>query len=458
MQNSQNRHNFALFHKTVLNNPYIKSVPTDKQAEFLLNAHMHEGFYGGAAGGGKSEALLMGALQFVDQPGYAALILRLSYADLSLPGALLDRTAEWLADTDAKWRDKTKTWEFPSGATLTFGYLEHEKDKYRYQGAEFQYVAFDELTQFTETKYQYLFSRTRRLKGSTIPIRIRSASNPGGIGHDWTKLRFITPNKVDLVPKGRYFISAKLEDNPFLDRDEYEGSLDKLDPVTFDQLRHGDWDVSVSGGMFKYEWFKYHEGKIPKGPQVRYWDLAATELSETNDPDYTVGALMSTRDGKYYIKDIIRVRAPPGEIEKIVKQTALNDGLETKIVIEQEPGSSGIYTVDNFTKNILRGYSAVGVRSTGSKIVRAQPLSAAVFNGHVMIKKDSLWAPNMVYEFVRFPNPSLVHDDQVDAVSGAYNTLAGNYGSSYAGLGLEEDIISNDIPSLDYIGNDIPGL
>ena len=98
----------------------------------------------------------------------------------------------------------------------------------------------------------------------------------------------------------------------------------------------------------------------------------------------------------------------------------------------------------------------MGVRSTGSKRGRAQPRSAAVFNGHVMIKKDSLWAPNMVYEFVRFPNPSLAHDDQVDAVSGAYNTLAGNYGSSYAGLGLEEDMMTNDIPSLGFDGNDIP--
>lgn len=397
----------------------------------------------------------MGALQFIDQPGYAALILRLSYTDLCLPGALLDRATEWLADTDANWKDKRRTWEFPSGATLTFGYLEHEKDKYRYQGAEFQYVAFDELTQFTETKYQFLFSRTRRLKGSTIPIRIRSASNPGGIGHDWVKARFIAMARQGLKEKKRYFIPAKLEDNPYLDRNAYEDSLSKLDPITFDQLRHGDWEVSISGGMFKREWFKYHEGRIPKGTQVRYWDLASTELSETNDPDYTVGALMLERDGKYYIKDIIRVRAAPGEIERIVKQSAINDGIETRIVIEQEPGSSGVYTVDNFTKNILRGYNAIGVRSTGSKIVRAQPLSAAVFNGHVMIRSDSLWAPNLMYEMIQFPN--VVHDDQVDAVSGAYNTLASNKGSSYAGFGLRGGSAIN-IPSLGYDGTSIPGL
>jgi len=412
----------------------------------LLNAGAQEGFYGGAAGGGKSEALLMAALQYVDHPGYAALILRISYADLCLPGALLDRTSDWLMNTDAKWKDKSKTWEFPSGATLTFGYLEHEKDKYRYQGAEFQYVAFDELTQFTETKYRYLFSRTRRLKGSTIPIRIRSASNPGGVGHNWVKARFISPYKKDLLAKGRYFTPAKLEDNPYLDKSEYEESLDQLDPITYDQLRHGDWDVSMSGGMFKHEWFKYHDKKIPTGPHVRYWDLAATELTPENDPDFTVGALMSTRDGKYYIKDIIRVQASPGDVEKLVKQTAIHDGFETSIVIEQEPGSSGVYTVENFTKNVLRGYSAIGVRSTGSKIVRAQPLSAAIYNGHVMITADSVWAPTLIYEMVQFPNAG--HDDQVDAVSGAYNTLAGSFGSSYAGVNLERDMIANDIPSL----------
>ena len=95
----------------------------------------------------------MGALQFVDVPGYAAILFRRTYADLSLPGALMDRAKEWLAGTAARWSDKEKTWHFPSGATLTFGYLEHEDDKYRYQSSEFQFLGFDELTQFSEAQF-----------------------------------------------------------------------------------------------------------------------------------------------------------------------------------------------------------------------------------------------------------------------------------------------------------------
>ncbi len=332
MKDSQNSINFATFVRTVLNNHYIKSKPTSKQAEFLISGALIEGFYGGAAGGGKSESLLSAALQYVEEPKYSALLLRRSYADLSLPGALMDRAAEWLTDTDAHWRDKSKTWEFPSGATLTFGYLEHEKDKYRYQGSEFQFVGFDELTQFTETQYTYLFSRSRRIRGSRIPIRMRSASNPGGVGHDWVKTRFIAPEPSWLAKENRFFVPAQLEDNPYLDCEEYCQTLDMLDPVTKEQLRYGNWDIALQGGMFKREWFEYTD-EIPDGPQVRFWDFAATKPINGSDPDWTVGCLMSETKGRYYVRDIIRMRGNPGEVEALVTSTARMDGYKTRIVI-----------------------------------------------------------------------------------------------------------------------------
>jgi hypothetical protein len=81
----------------------------------------------------------MAALQYVDVPGYAALLLRRTYADLALPGAIMSRAEEWLANTPAQWHDKEKTWAFPSGASLSFGYLDGPRDHYRYQGSEFQF-------------------------------------------------------------------------------------------------------------------------------------------------------------------------------------------------------------------------------------------------------------------------------------------------------------------------------
>ncbi len=199
----------AVMRATILENPWIPHDPTPKQAEFLLMPDL-EVLFGGSAGGGKSEALLMAALQYVDVPGYAAILFRRTYTDLALPGALMDRAHEWLQGTAAKWSEKNKTWTFPSGATLSFGYLENENDKYRYQSAEFQFIGFDELTQFTETQYLYLFSRLRRLEGSKIPLRMRAASNPGGVGHEWVKQRFIVGDKP--------FVPASLDDNPYIDR------------------------------------------------------------------------------------------------------------------------------------------------------------------------------------------------------------------------------------------------
>jgi hypothetical protein len=209
----------------------------------LLLPHL-EAFYGGEPGGGKSDALLMGALQYVDVPGYAAILFRRTYTDLSLPEALMSRAHEWLRGTDARWRETTKTWTFPSGASMSFGYLENEKDKYRYQSAAFQYVAFDEVSQFYETQYTYLFSRLRRLEGSTIPLRMRSASNPPTTSEgQWVKDRFITNRPRDVI-----FIPAGLDDNPHIDKEAYLSSLDHLDEITRKALF--DWFASVEGLVF----------------------------------------------------------------------------------------------------------------------------------------------------------------------------------------------------------------
>jgi hypothetical protein len=224
---------------------YCPHAPHAKQHAFLWLDNL-EALYGGAAGGGKSDALLMAALQYVDVPEYAAILFRRQYSDLALPGALMSRAHEWLAPTDAQWNDIEKTWTFPSGATLTFGYLKTDKDKYRYQSAEFQFVGFDELTQFPRSDYIYLFSRLRRLEGSNIPIRMRSATNPGGLGHLWVKNRFIV-KEDDTGPEEPVFIPARLKDNPSIDQTLYLFALEQLDEETRQQLLLGDWDAREPG-------------------------------------------------------------------------------------------------------------------------------------------------------------------------------------------------------------------
>ena len=239
--------------------PYVPHTPFVPQHVFLAldELGIEEALYGGAAGGGKSDALLTAALKYVDIPGYAALLLRKSYSDLALPGAIMDRSKEWLHETDARWSEVDKKWTFPTGATLSFGYLQSANDKYRYQGAEFQMVGFDELTQFDETDYRYLLSRLRRPSEgplSHVPLRMRAATNPGGRGHRWVKRRFIDQlsdpdDPVDTPTKARrrVFIPAKLRDNPATDRAAYAEKLAGLDPQTRAQLLDGDWNAREPG-------------------------------------------------------------------------------------------------------------------------------------------------------------------------------------------------------------------
>lgn len=225
---------------------YIPHKPSIKQAEFLA-VQTEEALYGGAAGGGKSDALLMAALEHVHVPGYAALILRRTYQDLARSDAIMARADEWLRGTNARWRAETRTWHFPSGATLSFGYFDTQADRRNYQGGAWQFIAFDELTQFPEAWYLYLFSRLRKTH-QPVPLRMRAATNPGDIGHEWVFKRFIEPGD-----KSRPFVPARLDDNPHLDRDAYRRQLSKLDEVTRRQLEDGAWIQDTSGLVYHYD-------------------------------------------------------------------------------------------------------------------------------------------------------------------------------------------------------------
>lgn len=226
---------------------YSPHAPFPAQQRFL-DLDCFEALYGGAAGGGKSDALLMAALQYVHIPYYNALILRKSYSDLSLPGAIMDRSHAWLRGTDATWAGLDRQWRFPSGAKIQFGYLDNENDKFRYQSANFHYIAFDELTQFPESRYSYLLSRCRRNANETVPLRIRSASNPGGVGHDWVWRRFVSSDAAH----GRIFVPAGLGDNPHLDQASYRKALESLDSVTRRQLLDGEWIQDTSGLVYRF--------------------------------------------------------------------------------------------------------------------------------------------------------------------------------------------------------------
>lgn len=410
---------------TILDNPWIVWKPQitadgrSPQTEFLMLDNL-EVFYGGAGGGGKTVAILAGALQYVTKPKYIALLLRRTYSDLSLPKSLMDLSHIWLDGTDAKWNVSTHTWTFPSGARVVFGYCQNEGDEHRYQSAEFQYIGVDELTEWFEVQYTFLFSRLRRPTEMTIPIRMRSAANPGGIGHEWVKQRFVAKTKDD---DDRVFIPAKLCDNPKLDQQMYTKCLMNLNPIRREQILNGDWNINPHGRMFQRGWFGLVDDYPRGGKVVRYWDKAATEPKRGKDPDWTVGVKATMVDGVFYVIDVKRFRGTPQLNESTIKQTAQMDGKSVDIYMEQEPGSAGVADIDNFARRVLLGYSFRGVKTTGSKEIRANPLSSAAEQGNVKLVKGS-WIRDFLDEFELFPCGA--HDDIVDATSGAFSKLGQN--------------------------------
>lgn len=455
--------------------PYVAHIPHPAQQVFL-NLNVREALYGGAAGGGKSDALLMAALQYVDVPGYSALILRRTWADLVLPGAIMDRAGAWLSGTPAQKRDGGRYWTFPSGARLQFGYLARDDDKYRYQSAEFQFVGFDELTQWDrEETYDYMFSRIRRPQLSclncklplsrethhsrtniykhttvegrkkcggarafpdpavllqypdsadginifNVPLRMRAATNPGGRGAHWVKARLVD-NRTKR--KGSVFVPARLLDNPSLDQKTYTENLMHLSPIERERLLNGDWDITEGGDMFERVDFTGVDYPPPHNDhevkRVRFWDMAA---SDGDRSDWTVGALCSLHQGIFTVEHIVRVRKKPHETEKILAQMALSDGLEVHIRMEMEGGSAGKAIIDQYKRGIFRGFNFDGIRSTGSKPARASALAAYAKNStHVRIVTEH-WNRAFLDEMEAFPNGA--HDDQVDATASAFNYL-----------------------------------
>ena len=239
------------------NKESIVFKPNDGPQTDFLAAGEQDVLYGGAAGGGKSFAMLVDPLRFMNRSEHRALLLRRSMPELR---ELIDKSRELYtkAFPGAKFREVEKVWKFPSGATLEFGYLDRDADVYRYQGQSYSWIGIDELTQYpTEFPLQYLQSRLRTTDSEIKPY-IRCTANPGGVGGHWVRKRYLTPappNEAFKGPDGltRKFIPARLEDNPYLSKDgRYEQMLASLPPVQRKQLLEGNWDVAEGAAFVEF--------------------------------------------------------------------------------------------------------------------------------------------------------------------------------------------------------------
>lgn len=447
---------WQLYLHTIEANPYIpKQTPDNypwkaypKQIEFLTMT-CSEAFYGGAGGGGKSSALLMAALQFAHiVPNYHALILRNASPDLKQADGLIPRAMEWFGHL-AKWNETYRFFTFPNGSTLRLGQLGEENDKYKYRGGAWQFIAYDELSLFTQTQYTYLFSRRRKLVGMDIPLRTRSASNPGGRGHGWVKQRFVKPGSAD-----RPFIPALIADNPSLDAKSYREGLAQMDVHERRQIEEGSWD-EFQGGRFLRQWlrewtakrdahgimrFVLHERPAatfcdpkpagdPNGIQCRQcWTFITVDpaASVKAASDYTViGVFAVTPWRDILVLDMVREQT---RVDAIVPKIAEVCQDYSPLWVGIEDTGFQVMLKDAARKH--PGIPAVrGLKHEGlDKLVRATPAINYAAEGRIYFPPpipEYPWVDECVAEIVQFTgDPKLdAHDDVVDVLSYAVRYL-----------------------------------
>ncbi|MDD2994449.1 MAG: terminase family protein, partial [Pygmaiobacter sp.] len=239
---------------------------TPRQHTFIT-AKADEVLFGGAAGGGKSWAQLIDALLYaLTYPGSRQLVLRRTFPDLERSLILVHYGLYPRAIY--RYNAATHRGTFANGSTVEFGYCDSENDVYRYQGAEYDVIRFDELTHFTQQMYIYLISRVRG--ANSYPKGVKSTTNPGGVGHAWVKQRFIDtcpPRQLYRTHAGtRLFLPSKIFDNPFLLKKDpaYLKRLENLAEKDRRALLQGDWDVFE--GQYFTEWRR--EAHVVKAHEI----------------------------------------------------------------------------------------------------------------------------------------------------------------------------------------------
>ena len=423
----------------------LNKIPLNNQITFLTYP-AEELLYGGMAGGGKSEALLLGALQYVEEKHipndenkltYDALILRRTLDDLEMPNAILDRAKQWLLPLEdsglVRYRDLRKQFRFSSGATLTFRYLAHNNDLNKYQGAEFQYIGFDELTQFHENQYNYLHSRLRKTENNQLPLRMMSASNPGGVGHNWVKAKFIKGN----VP----FVPSSYLENIYLNQEEYGKQLDKLDTLTKQQLKYGDWDTELQTGLLldrehlNKALISYDEYKNWK-PEL---NVIGIDKASTGEDKFAVTSLTGFENGKLVLTNMFSTTDsfPEEYVLEFIEEEY--EKYNTYLVnFEGEPGSDSLYALRHWQRVLEPLSTKYGIiiddtKPITNKFNRARPIAMSVKEGELLFD-NRLQLNDLFNQFVYIhPNKEVLKDypspDELDSLGYAFAPLKELLGS-----------------------------
>lgn len=403
-------------------------------------------------------------LRHKDVPGFGAVIFRRTSTQIRQEGGLWDESNGLYRAHGAKPRERQLDWRFPSGARVGFGHMEHERDRFNWDGAQITLLGFDQLEHFTYRQFFHLLGRNR----STCGVRpyVRATCNPdpdswladfvawwidpktgyarpkrGGrlrwfvrLGDeiDWASSRaaLVRRHGAGSHPLSVTFIPASVQDNRILMETDpgYLAKLRALPRVERERLEKGNWRIRPAAGLYFRRGDLMPCEVVPAsssggGVTVRCWDLAATEAQPGSDPDWTVGLKMTRAEGGlFFVEDVVRLRGSPHKVERAVLATAEADGKAVRIVLPQDPGQAGKAQGQSYLR-LLAGYDVRLRRETGDKVTRAGPVSAQAEAGNVRLLRGP-WNGAFLDELENFPPTGRGgHDDQVDALAGAFREL-----------------------------------
>lgn len=427
--------------------------------------------YGGAAGGGKTFALLLEALRHKEVQGFGAVIFRHNYNQISSEGGLWDASKKLYAKVPGAKSGTTPrfNWRFSGKSKLTFAHIEKDDDLSSWQGTEIAYIGFDELTHFSKKQFLYMLSRNR----STCGIRpyMRATCNPdsdswvadfiswwidpdtgyaiperSGIvrymvnindniswfatreeGVQFAIEQGVPKDEAEFSTKSVTFIASSLQDNKILMETDpgYMANLRALPLIDMERLLKGNWKIKAAAGLFFRRTQIEMIEAIPADvvSWVRAWDLAASKETKDGDPDYTACCLMGKRrDGRYVIADVMNKRLSASEVRILVKMTAKADKAKYGRVVQklsQDPGQAGKEQAESYVK-MLSGFIVKTATESGSKESRAEPLAAQWQVGNVQVLEAD-WNEMYFNQMESFPESK--HDDMVDGSSSAFNEL-----------------------------------
>lgn len=428
--------------------------------------------YGGAAGGGKTYALLLEGLRHKDVKNFGAVIFRHNYNQITAEGGLWDASQKIFSQVpDAEPRKSPKLhWRFAGGSKLTFAHIEREEDLQSWMGTEIAYIGFDELTHFSKHMFLYMLSRNRTTCG--VRPYVRATCNPDAdswvadliswwIDQDtgypipersgqirWMSVISdviyfhatrkesvehaislgIEPDKAEIMPKSFTFIASSLEDNKALMESDpgYMANLMAMTEVDMERLLKGNWKIKpAAGSFFKRTQVGEMLTQIPNDlvAVCRGWDLAATDKDENDEAAFTAGVLMGRRsNGRFVILDVINKQLKAGDVRNLVKMTTQMDNAKYQFVRErlpQDPGQAGKEQAQSYMA-MLAGYDITIKAESGDKATRAEPMAAQWQHGMFDVVIGE-WNEAYFNQLESFPDSKF--KDMVDASSSAFNEI-----------------------------------